>query len=48
MNAFVKGRCNEGKELENCVYESLSDKMIPLCSGLYKIVEIPKNYECNN
>lgn len=47
MNGFVGGRCNGGKELENCLYEALTDKMVPLCSGLYKVVEIPADFECN-
>jgi hypothetical protein len=38
MNAFVKGRCDEGKELENCIYEDLTNKMIPKCAGLFKVV----------
>lgn len=46
MNGFMKGRCDMGQDLVNCVYESLSDPMISKCSGENKVVAIPDTFEC--
>ena len=44
--AYQDGKCHEGTDIENCIYNGPNDVGISGCGGLLEIVKISKNYEC--
>lgn len=47
-NAYVGGECAAGLLVENCLFASLEDQGVKNCGQLFKLVKIPKLYECKD
>jgi len=45
-NSYEKGRCTDGTNVENCVWESLAEAGASSCSGLFIALKIPDDYLC--
>jgi len=45
--AFIKGRCEKGKDVLNCVWPKATEYGIQFCdSGTQQVVRIPSSYQC--
>lgn len=47
-NSYKDGRCSDGSDPDNCVYESAAEKGAAKCIGLFHLVTIPEKYTCND
>jgi len=47
-NSFKNGRCTDGTNPENCVYERSTSKGSLACSGVYQLVNVPMSFECKD
>lgn len=45
-NSYKQGRCEDGSDVENCVYMSVSEDGTEHCKGLLKFVMIPPGNLC--
>lgn len=47
-NAFAGQACTDGQQVENCVFDSIAQKGVKNCANRFKLVLIPKFYECKD
>lgn len=47
-NSFIGGRCSDGTNPLNCIYDNAIDPNIKNCGGFMKMVKIADNYECKS
>lgn len=47
-NSFKGGRCADGIDPSDCIYEDFSDKGFDKCSGIYHIDTIPDDASCKD
>lgn len=47
-NAFSGGRCTDGSDPTNCIYDSVTERGMEKCAGNLELVKIPRKYECSN
>jgi len=47
-NGFSGGRCADGSDTSDCVYESMSQQGAGKCVGVMHMVKIPDSYECKD
>jgi len=47
-NSFKGGRCSDGSDTLECVYERISDPGADKCIGLSHLVKIPESNECKD
>lgn len=45
-NAFEKGRCTDGSDPINCIYQNVLQKGIEKCVGNLQLLRVPMKYEC--
>jgi hypothetical protein len=45
-NSYTGGRCHEGPNVENCVYNNIADEGAKFCNGVLYFVQISEQYKC--
>ena len=45
-NSFKGGRCNDGSDPLNCIYENSMETGLEKCSGSMMVVQISNKYDC--
>lgn len=47
-NSFRGGRCDDGSDPVNCIYETAGVKGALKCSGIFHLEKVPENNSCKD